>query len=115
MEKYETIVKQKNDIANENANAKFKERLYHYRANGLENFRAARMRVDPAYVTEFSKIEKCYKEWLQFPEKPHKKVSPEELREFLIFAFSNPVNGYYMGLIVFSDSESVDEWDKEHQ
>jgi hypothetical protein len=84
-----------------------------------EHFRCARIRVDPGSYTNIREIVRCYKEWTEYAKCIRniktKKLTLTELCQHLIEDFGQPENEKrFRGLIVFSDSDSVDEWDKEH-
>ena len=81
-----------------------------------ERFRAARIRVDPGYTADLSVISRAFREWLEWNDTwKIGRLSNEDLRKNLEKEFGQPVNETrFRGVIVFTDAESVEEWDRGH-
>jgi len=82
--------------------------------DSFAKFRAARIRVDPAHTADFNVISRAFKEWLEWQGAGEKRLSNQDLRKRLEDEFGMPEGGKnFRGIMVFSDAEAVDAWDKE--
>jgi P4 family phage/plasmid primase-like protien len=88
---------------------------YREQFDTFAKFRNARILVVPGERTDFNRITRAYRNWVEWQGGSGKRLSATDLRKRMEDEFGSPEEGkYFRGILAFEDEETMEIWQNEH-